>query len=72
MSRISGRLPDGTIVQVEIAPEGSEMANYAFDVTPGHLVSGLITERGICEASPQGLRRLFPEGARTAESTAHA
>jgi methylthioribose-1-phosphate isomerase len=69
LSRISGRLADGTIVQVDIAPEGSAMANYAFDVTPAHLVSGLVTERGVCEASPQGLRRLFPEGA---ESKAHA
>jgi methylthioribose-1-phosphate isomerase len=59
-------------VQVDIAPEGSTMANYAFDVTPAHLVTGLVTERGICEASSQGLRRLFPEGARTVESTAHA
>ncbi len=36
------------------------MANYAFDVTPAHLVTGLVTERGVCEASPQGLRRHFP------------
>jgi methylthioribose-1-phosphate isomerase len=59
-------------VQLEIAPEGSAMANYAFDVTPAHLVSGLVTERGVCEASSQGLRRLFPQGARTDESKAHA
>ena len=72
VSRISGRLPDGTIVQVEIAPEGSAMANYAFDVTPAHLVTGLVTERGVCDASSKGLRRLFPEAAGTAESKAHA
>jgi methylthioribose-1-phosphate isomerase len=72
VSRVSGRLPDGTIVQVEIAPEGSAMANYAFDVTPAHLVTGLVTERGVCDASSKGLRRLFPEAAGTAESKAHA
>lgn len=63
LSRMSGRLPDGSVVEVDIAPEGSPMANYAFDVTPAHLVSGLITERGVCAASAQGLRSLFPERA---------
>jgi methylthioribose-1-phosphate isomerase len=48
------------------------MANYAFDVTPAHLVTGLVTERGLCDASSKGLRRLFPEAAGTAESKAHA
>ena len=43
------------------APEGTPCGNYAFDVTPAELVTGLITERGICEASPEGLKRLFPE-----------
>jgi methylthioribose-1-phosphate isomerase len=61
LSRISGRLPDGTVAQVDIAPEGSPMANYAFDVTPAHLITALVTERGICAASPEGLRRLFPD-----------
>jgi methylthioribose-1-phosphate isomerase len=60
---MSGRMPDGSVVEIDIAPEGSPMANYAFDVTPAHLVSGLITERGVCAASPQGLRGLFPERA---------
>ncbi|MBS0245059.1 MAG: S-methyl-5-thioribose-1-phosphate isomerase [Proteobacteria bacterium] len=63
LSHMSGRLPDGSVVEIEIAPEGSPMANYAFDVTPAHLVSGLITERGACAASAQGLRGLFPERA---------
>jgi methylthioribose-1-phosphate isomerase len=63
LSHISGRLPDGSVVEVTIAPEGSAMANYAFDVTPAHLVSGLITERGVCAASAQGLRGLFPDRA---------
>jgi methylthioribose-1-phosphate isomerase len=37
------------------------ISNYAFDVTPARLVSGLITERGICDASEAGLASLFPE-----------
>ncbi|MGE0564874.1 MAG: S-methyl-5-thioribose-1-phosphate isomerase [Pseudolabrys sp.] len=61
LSHISGRLPDGSIAQVDIAPDGSAMANYAFDVTPAHLVDGLITERGVAPASAEGLRRSFPE-----------
>ena len=40
------------------------MANYAFDVTPARLVTGLITERGVCAASASGLRALFPTSAR--------
>jgi methylthioribose-1-phosphate isomerase len=63
LSHISGRLRDGQIVQVDISPPGSTMANYAFDVTPAHLVTGLITERGVCAASEDGLRGLFPERA---------
>lgn len=41
--------------------------NPAFDVTPNRLVTGLITERGICEASPEGLAGLFPDMAQAAE-----
>ena len=46
---------------VRLMPETSPAANYAFDVTPRHLISGLITERGICQASEEGVRSLFPE-----------
>ena len=63
LSRIAGRANDGRIVTVDIAPKGSAMANYAFDVTPARLVTGLVTERGACPATPEGLRRLFPERA---------
>jgi methylthioribose-1-phosphate isomerase len=61
VTRISGRLPDGTLETVEIVPQGSAAANPAFDVTPARLVSGFITERGICAASEAGLRSLFPD-----------
>jgi methylthioribose-1-phosphate isomerase len=63
LSRISGRLADGTVVTVDLAPEGSAMANYAFDVTPARLVTALVTERGVCPATAEGLLGLFPERA---------
>jgi len=56
---IRGKLPDGGLESVKIAPPGTEAANYAFDVTPARLVTGLITERGIVEASESGLTKLF-------------
>jgi methylthioribose-1-phosphate isomerase len=46
---------------VRITPEASPVANFAFDVTPARLVSGLITERGLCPASREGLLALYPE-----------
>jgi methylthioribose-1-phosphate isomerase len=61
VSQMTGRTADGRIETVTITPDGSPVANYAFDVTPARLVSGLITERGIAGASREGLRELFPE-----------
>ena len=60
VTHLSGRLADGTVATVGLTPEGSPVANPAFDVTPARLVTGLITERGVTEASEVGLRRLFP------------
>ncbi len=60
--KMTGRLPGGGVATVEIAAPGSPAANPGFDVTPARLVTGLITERGTCAATPQGLRSLFPEG----------
>jgi methylthioribose-1-phosphate isomerase len=60
---VTGRTVDGTIATVRVAPVESPAANPAFDVTPARLVSGLITERGRCEASASGLAALFPERA---------
>ncbi|MFV0297187.1 MAG: S-methyl-5-thioribose-1-phosphate isomerase [Hyphomicrobiaceae bacterium] len=59
--KMTGRLADGTVATVEIGAPGSPAANPAFDITPARLVTGLITERGICEASENGLRALYPE-----------
>jgi methylthioribose-1-phosphate isomerase len=61
VSRIRGMAPDGRTLEVRILPEGSSVANYAFDVTPAKLVTGLVTERGVCEASAEGLLGLYPE-----------
>lgn len=51
----------GRIQEVLLCPEGSIGANYAFDVTPARLVTGIITERGVCDTSEEGLTGLFPE-----------
>jgi methylthioribose-1-phosphate isomerase len=61
VTHISGRSEDGAVVRVQLTPDGSPAANYAFDVTPARLVNGLITERGVCAASRAGLLSLFPE-----------
>ncbi|MGH6941399.1 S-methyl-5-thioribose-1-phosphate isomerase, partial [Hypericibacter sp.] len=64
LSHITGRTAKGGIETVRLTPEGSPVANYAFDVTPGRLITGLITERGVAPASRAGLAALFPEKAR--------
>ncbi len=61
---IEGVMGCGTVASVRLVPERSGAANYAFDVTPARLVTGLITERGICAASEAGIRGLFPDGGR--------
>ncbi|WP_417910943.1 S-methyl-5-thioribose-1-phosphate isomerase [Candidatus Electronema sp. PJ] len=57
---VTGLTEDGQVRRVRIAPEQTRAANPAFDVTPARLVTGLITERGICAASKEGLLTLFP------------
>jgi methylthioribose-1-phosphate isomerase len=57
-SKASGKLDE-----VLICPETTPASNYGFDVTPARLVTALITERGVCEASESGLLSLFPEQA---------
>jgi methylthioribose-1-phosphate isomerase len=65
VTMVTGRALDGTIATVRVVPTASAAANPAFDVTPARLVSGLVTERGLCEASEAGLLSLFPEYTRT-------
>lgn len=57
---VSGALDDGRITRVAIAPPHTRGANYGFDVTPARLISGLITERGICGANEKEIMELFP------------
>jgi methylthioribose-1-phosphate isomerase len=59
--RITGRLGDGSVANLDIAAPGSPAANPAFDVTPARLVTGFITERGVAPASEAGLVSLYPE-----------
>jgi methylthioribose-1-phosphate isomerase len=53
-----------------VIPQGSAVANYAFDVTPARLVTGLITERGVIAPSREALARAFPERASPASGRA--
>ena len=63
VTEIQGRAPSGEIVSVRLTPEASHASNYGFDVTPARLVTALVTERGICPASEEGLTGLFAERA---------
>ncbi|MFA5169950.1 MAG: S-methyl-5-thioribose-1-phosphate isomerase [Sulfuriferula sp.] len=61
VTHMRGRTNTGELVEVCVAPAGSAVANYAFDVTPARLITGLITERGVCKATHDGLSGLYPE-----------
>lgn len=63
VTHIQGQAAGGQVTTVRLTPEASPAANPAFDVTPARLVTGLITERGVCTASPKGLLALYPEHA---------
>jgi len=58
---IGGMSDEGRVTRVRLVPEGSDVVNYAFDVTPARLVSGLITERGVIAATRDAIARAFPE-----------
>ena len=59
LSHIEGFDQTGNITKVQIYPKKSKAVNLAFDVTPAKYVTGLITEKGLCEASTEGLKKLF-------------
>ncbi len=59
LSQMEGFDEEGKIKKIQIYPKKSKAMNLAFDVTPAKYVTGLITEKGICEASTEGLKRLF-------------
>lgn len=64
VTHISGLANGGSVETIAIAPEDSRAANYAFDVTPARLITGLITERGVCTATTEGLSALYPDKVR--------
>ena len=64
VATMTGRTADGRIETVRVVPEGSPVANYAFDVTPARLVTGLITERGVLRPDRAALASSFPDRAR--------
>jgi methylthioribose-1-phosphate isomerase len=66
---MTGRTADDRIETVRVVPDGSPVANYAFDVTPARLVTGLITERGVLRATREALAAAFPERAAAAIAT---
>jgi methylthioribose-1-phosphate isomerase len=67
VTHITGKLPDGAVASVAIAPASSPAANFGFDVTPARLITGFITERGVAPATRDGLAMLYPErGAKVA------
>jgi methylthioribose-1-phosphate isomerase len=61
VTEVQGADPDGSVRAVRIANPGSDAANFAFDVTPARLVTGIVTERGVCAATREGLAALFRE-----------
>lgn len=63
---VIGRTAAGGVGSVRVVPEGSAALNLAFDITPARLVTGIITERGVCAASREGLLDLYPERRRSA------
>ena len=63
ITHVQGKGETGEINMIQVSPDGTEGGNPAFDVTPNRLVTGLITERGVCAASAEGLAGLFPEKA---------
>lgn len=63
VTHVQGRDGAGRIVSVQVSPDGTGARNPAFDVTPAHLVTGLITERGVCAATPEALAAMFPDRA---------
>ena len=69
VSHISGRNKHHGVSTIALTPQASAIANPGFDVTPARLVTGLITERGVCAASAEGLLGLYPENADGAPTT---
>src|SRR5438477_7109132 len=63
VSYVQGRTASGEVAQVRISPDGTDAANFAFDVTPARYITGLITERGVVKAEKSAIAKTFPERA---------
>ena len=61
VTHMVGLADDGRVTRVRVTPEGSPVLNYAFDVTPARYVTGLVTERGVVEATKPALAAAFPD-----------
>ena len=61
VTHVTGMASSGEVVSVRITPSGGRAANFAFDVTPARLVTAIVTERGVCAASREGLAGLYPD-----------
>jgi len=61
LRRIRGLAASGAMEEVQLVPESTPVANFAFDVTPARLITALVTERGVCAATKEGLLSLYPE-----------
>jgi methylthioribose-1-phosphate isomerase len=61
VTHVCGRGDDGTLRRVQVVPDGAAALNVAFDVTPARYVTGLITERGVCEANRAAMAALYPD-----------
>jgi methylthioribose-1-phosphate isomerase len=59
VTHLRGKTADGSLAEIQVTPAGSAAGNYGFDVTPARLVTALITEKGVCAASEEGLKKLF-------------
>jgi methylthioribose-1-phosphate isomerase len=59
VTHLRGKTANGALAEIQVTPDGSPACNYGFDVTPARLVTGLITEKGVCAASEEGLKQLF-------------
>ena len=67
VTSMTGKTADGHIETVRVVPDGSNVANYGFDVTPARLVTGLITERGVIAPERAALAKAFPERAEASD-----
>jgi methylthioribose-1-phosphate isomerase len=59
VTHLRGKTAEGAYAEIQVTPDGSPACNYGFDVTPARLVTALITEKGVCAASEEGLKKLF-------------